>query len=497
MTVQMAPDNVAAASLAVKTADGKTMSARESFGGILAVARLAKSMYAERYGMSEEASAEAGKIENFAESLSDENLSLLIAPISNGVERMRDFADALDAELSEGDVRGAIDLAGKAVEKVSRFDPDMILGDVAGGSIHKLIEEFLKKFSAAGTAKPQQQILPKEENSDELTYDLTLLDAGEDALPLPDAPEPDEIPLAPDASASPETPEIPYEPDLADLPKLPDDAEIIVKTDSSDEDDPAASETETAAPERAVLNAAFAEILKARDDSRGGGTDDEAARPDLDKTRDGEGLTRGLAKAASPVFKEGKTERAVPGVKPEDISSAKPDSFASALASETRANSAPNEQKTELPPATLPGSTYELRGSNLLGNGVSSVLEFMRNDGINEARIVVEPPALGRVDVSLQASGSGVEAVFKVDNEALKQILQQQLDLLKTSLEAQGIHVSNLAVDIKNREDQKGRSDLYDGKRKIHGADGIAGDDEDEPRTARIDLERGLLHWVA
>jgi flagellar hook-length control protein FliK len=147
-----------------------------------------------------------------------------------------------------------------------------------------------------------------------------------------------------------------------------------------------------------------------------------------------------------------------------------------------------------------PSVAYSLDSGNPFSDGVRSVLEFMRNDGVNEARIVVEPPALGRVDVSLQASGAGVEAVFKVDNEELKQMLQQSLDALKTSLEAQGIHVSNLAVDIRNRDDQKGRGDLYGtrGKnRRVPGADSLDGDAEELPALARIDLEKGLLHWVA
>ncbi|MDR1514095.1 MAG: flagellar hook-length control protein FliK [Synergistaceae bacterium] len=517
----MAADNGTAAAFAGKPAVGKDLSlpsARESFDGILAGARLAKSMYAAKYGIPEEVSEEAGKIEKFAASLSDEDLSLLIAPLSNGVERMKDFADALDAELSEGDVRGAIELAGMAVERVSRFDPDLILGSgFAGGSLHKLIEEFLKKFNVSGTAK--QQLLSDETPEGEIPTELPEeealpSDTAEDAALLPDASD------TPEFTETAETPLLPDAPALPYLPELPDGAEEDVKADSPEEaekaekDDPAApeSETETLASDRAVPNAAFAEIMKAADISRGGGTDDEAVRPDWDKRPDDEtalpdwnkrpdddGLTRLTqkgAKAAS-VLREQKIERAVPGTKQEDSSDSKPDSFASLFASETRVKQAYAETKAEVP-ATLPGSTYELRGDNFLGDGVSSVLEFMRNDGINEARIVVEPPALGRVDVSLQASGSGVEAVFKVDNEALKQILQQQLDLLKTSLEAQGIHVSNLAVDIKNREDQRGRSDLYGGKGKVHKSGGIAdGGDEDEPRIARIDLERGLLHWVA
>jgi hypothetical protein len=75
-------------------------------------------------------------------------------------------------------------------------------------------------------------------------------------------------------------------------------------------------------------------------------------------------------------------------------------------------------------------------------------------------------------------------------------MVQFHLDSLKTSLQAQGIHVSALAVDIRNSEEQKGR---YSGApkkgRRVEAADG--GDDMAETRIARLDLENGLLHWVA
>jgi hypothetical protein len=179
-------------------------------------------------------------------------------------------------------------------------------------------------------------------------------------------------------------------------------------------------------------------------------------------------------------------------------------SFQSALAAAFGGESAalPSSAAAERPDAPLPGQVRVLNPENAFGDGLTNVLEFMREDGMSQARIVVEPPALGRVDVSLQATASGVEASFRVDNEHLRQMLQQQLDTLKASLQAQGIHVSSLAVDIKNRDDQRGRGDLYGTGRKNRRVGGIGGTDDGEGqdvqnRLVRLDLERGLLHWVA
>jgi flagellar hook-length control protein FliK len=674
--------------LAAKTPGNDGISGRESFDRLLDGARLAKSLYAAEYGVSEDTSGAAAEIEKFAEGLSDEDLSLLIAPISKRAERIRDFADALDAEIQEGDVRGVLEFAGRAVEKASRFDPDLILGgDFTSGKLHRLIEEFLNKFRLEQGAEEAQPETPEPPEIPETPAQAKIvlpqdMENGENWEGWENWEEiPSTVVVVPAVPSPAETLEIPGEPLIPGLPeedseknaagsaeneedgasasvkdgegetalKKPSLAPSVLKeekierqisgvksvnlgysseeipgeslipgspeedseeyaagsADDEDETAPAAAEVMS---ERAAIIAAFAEAIemsevRQRTSEQGAAEDQsEALRPaakdeigelgtkkpgpassvlkewkierqasgvknaniedgseevpggslipglpekdseeyaagsadDEDETapaaaeamsertaviaafsevpqpasaKDGEGETA-LKKPsfASSVLKEGKIERQASGVKSanlEDGSELKSTAFAGELASAMRAK--PGTSGTDetanaprTPMMTLPGSTYELGGESPLGDGMRSVLEFMKNDGINEARIVVEPPSLGRVDVSLQASGAGVEAVFKVDNEALKQILQQQLDLLKTSLEAQGIHVSNLAVDIKNRDDQKGRPDLYGNRGKTRRADGIADiGGEDEPRLVRIDLEKGLLHWVA
>lgn len=520
---------VPAAGAVTATADNAGIPAQESFNRILAAAKLAKSMYVEKHGM-DEASGIAAEIEKFAEGLSDEDLAMLAAPISAGADLIRDFADALDAELMEGDVRGAVELAGRAVEKAGKFDPDLILGgDFMNGSLHRLIEEFLNKFRLsqdekaspgtpdapkipaklpkAGVELPQgKEELPREgdeaadpslsavpETPAEKTPDMS-----EDAEKMPDMPEDSE-----------KTAEMPKHPDVPVLSDLPEDDS---KKDAGDEDkkgqngtkdkkndderDPDAS---VPVRDRSAMTSGFAEAIKT-EESPWGADLDQAAKPQVPVKADECGETAAKKPGPASVSKEQKIERRAYGVKPEDDAELKNGAFSGEFASAMRARpgTAKAENAAQTPMMTLPGSTYSLNAESPLGDGMRSVLEFMRNDGINEARIVVEPPSLGRVDVSLQASGTGVEAVFKVDNESLKQILQQQLDILKTSLEAQGIHVSNLAVDIKNRDDQKGRPDLYGGRAKARRADGIVdADGENEPRLARIDLEKGLLHWVA
>jgi flagellar hook-length control protein FliK len=123
----------------------------------------------------------------------------------------------------------------------------------------------------------------------------------------------------------------------------------------------------------------------------------------------------------------------------------------------------------------------------------------MRNDASTEARIVVEPPALGRIDISLSSTSTGIEAAFKVDNDELKRMIQQQIDSLKESLQAQGIHVSGLTVDIRNNDGRNGRNGSNDSKARNRRGRETLGDENlaEGTRIIRLDLEKGLLHWVA
>lgn len=171
--------------------------------------------------------------------------------------------------------------------------------------------------------------------------------------------------------------------------------------------------------------------------------------------------------------------------------------FGETLASKLR-DAAERTFTPEAQPASRAGMTYAMDRANAFGDGIFTALEFMKTDGVQEARIVVEPPALGHIDVSIRASESGLQAAFKVDNEHLKQMVQQHIDILKSSLQTQGIHVSSIAVDIRNKEDQNGQGAAYAKNKKAKGGRGSDDETENENETTlvRLDLEKGLLHWI-
>ena len=131
-----------------------------------------------------------------------------------------------------------------------------------------------------------------------------------------------------------------------------------------------------------------------------------------------------------------------------------------------------------------------------LRDGVVNVIRFIRADGVQKANIVIDPPALGRISVELSSNSSGVEASIKVASEQIRQLVQDQLNQLRMNLSQQGVQVTNFTVDVQ-QDNQQGQGQNQNNN-PYYNAFNEAEDDSDlETEEFRIDLEDGLLYWVA
>jgi hypothetical protein len=397
--------------------------------------------------------------------------------------------------------------AKKEAAAASRFNPDLILGigepDEAGGNFDDVsVKDLLEELKDLEPAEDAAQT-PVEDDADGVG-----LPAGLPVLDLPAEIETDgeEADLPEISLADAQEPET--ETDGEAVPLAEADAALLMAANSDGAEEVRPPEAEM--DEIKNMAVSFAEVR----DSRPGEGGDNPNRDDDSHRSERTQLPQFVKDDADASHALSKPQRRAdnPGASGATSAHDAPDfgeaagraaagSFASELSTAmTSRGEQAAPSANPVPSMPLPGAETVLNPDNAFGDGLTNVLEFMKNDGTNQARIVVEPPALGRVDVSLQATASGLEASFRVDNEHLRQMLQQQLDTLKASLQAQGIHVSSLEVDIKNRDDQKGRGDLYEtGKkgRRAGGIDGTDGEPAGENRLVRLDLERGLLHWVA
>lgn len=138
-------------------------------------------------------------------------------------------------------------------------------------------------------------------------------------------------------------------------------------------------------------------------------------------------------------------------------------------------------------------TTQNFTQATTLRDGLVNVVRFIRADGVQKARVVVDPPALGRISIELTNGTSGVEASIKVSSEQIRQLVQDQLSQLRMNLSQQGVQVAEFTVDVQqdNSGSQQGQ------QQNTPYMNSYFADDDDETEEFRVDLEDGLLYWVA
>lgn len=154
-----------------------------------------------------------------------------------------------------------------------------------------------------------------------------------------------------------------------------------------------------------------------------------------------------------------------------------------------------NASRTSATPLNLQTASYSLSHSQTLRDGMTNIIRFIRADGVQKANVVIDPPALGRISVELSSTSSGVEASIKVASEQIRQLVQDQLSELRMNLSQQGVQVAEFTVDV--QQDNSGNSN-HQGSHYGNEQRAFAiSEADDETEEFRIDLEEGLLYWVA
>ena len=94
--------------------------------------------------------------------------------------------------------------------------------------------------------------------------------------------------------------------------------------------------------------------------------------------------------------------------------------------------------------------------------------------GGHEVTVQLEPETLGKVQVVLVHGDEGVRASFRVENPLTQQSLQADAPLLKQALEARGVNVAHISVELE-QGDRQGRDPLgrhAQGRRRLFGGGG-------------------------
>ena len=143
-------------------------------------------------------------------------------------------------------------------------------------------------------------------------------------------------------------------------------------------------------------------------------------------------------------------------------------------------------------------AVYNLNQSESLREGIVNVVRFIRSEGVHKANMIIDPPAIGRISVELTSSTSGIEASIKVASEQVRQLVQDQLTQLRMNLSQQGVQVAEFTVDVQQdnqRQNQNNNQQDNYNQGRAGAVRGLTADDE--PEEFRVDLQEGLLYWVA
>jgi len=141
----------------------------------------------------------------------------------------------------------------------------------------------------------------------------------------------------------------------------------------------------------------------------------------------------------------------------------------------------------------------ESNGVKLEG-ALNAIITLMSYEGKEAARIAVHPPELGHIDVDIDILQSGgLRANFNVEGQNVANLLMGQLDSLRQSLNANGFQVLGLNVYVKGEGDDLGgqRNKTNHNEKKIRVGESIVSNDEIGETAFILDIERGLLQWIA
>jgi len=94
-----------------------------------------------------------------------------------------------------------------------------------------------------------------------------------------------------------------------------------------------------------------------------------------------------------------------------------------------------------------PGLTFDKTLRHIMSQLRASLPKYVRN-GQGKVTLRLYPPMLGRVDVNINMQDNSLHAAFRTDQSVTRDILQQNLPMLRETLAQQGIKVNHFTVTL-------------------------------------------------
>jgi len=105
-------------------------------------------------------------------------------------------------------------------------------------------------------------------------------------------------------------------------------------------------------------------------------------------------------------------------------------------------NKSESALKTVLPENSIYKAPIESRVIDQIINRLS----VRSNNSQSEVKIQLDPPSLGRVRMNIITSGDGVRTIIVAENQAVKQVIENNLSQLRDSMSAQGLKLDGFSV---------------------------------------------------
>jgi flagellar hook-length control protein FliK len=93
-----------------------------------------------------------------------------------------------------------------------------------------------------------------------------------------------------------------------------------------------------------------------------------------------------------------------------------------------------------------------------LGKAMGERLQEQLERGEWKLQLKLNPAHLGKIDVELDMSANGLDAIFKTDNQLTRELIAQGMNKLKDSLAQSGMTVANVWVNSENQRGSGGNS---------------------------------------
>ncbi len=108
-----------------------------------------------------------------------------------------------------------------------------------------------------------------------------------------------------------------------------------------------------------------------------------------------------------------------------------------------------------------------------------------------EARLVLNPKQLGTIDIKIMVHDAQVRGQIVVENPQIKQIVEQNIDQLKSAMAGQGIELHEINVEVGSKETRQGGNEMGDeGARQFADSNSLTQSEEEMGKANRaIEVE--------